>query len=166
MEVVRRHGAALALTVAAPVAVWFLIGQLREGNGADYIFRIPEMNRSLEVGLGLVALAAAMGGAVRLHRDGRLRRGGRWRVYLQSLSGGVLFAVGLRIVTAASAGANIGGGMAMFFGPPIALYLCNGARINARQIRETGSCDALDPPEIALIAAGLAGAVLMALDFR
>ncbi len=136
MEVDREHGAALAVVGAAPLAVWFLVGQLREGNGGDYIFRVPDMNRTAEVALGLFAAAVVASAAARLvgERDW-LIHAGWWRVYVRLLAAGILLALGARVVTAASVGANIGGGFVLYFGPLPVLYLLERARYEARLLR-------------------------------
>ena len=120
----RQQSAALTLVGAASLAVWFLIGQLREGNGADYILRVPELDRRIELALGLLSLSVAVVAADRVlgDRDWLVARGW-WRVYSRLLAAGVMVAVGGRVVTAASGGANIGGGFIMMFGPLPVIYL-------------------------------------------
>ena len=94
------------------------------------------MNRTVELGLGLVAAAVAVSAAVRLvgERDW-LVPAGWWRVYLRLLLAGLALAMGARVVTAASSGANIGGGLVLYLGPLPVLYLIERARYEARRLR-------------------------------
>ena len=135
--------AAVTVVGAASLAAWFLLGQLSENSGSDYIFRIPATNRTVEIIAGLTALSAAVWAGFRLSQHGRdwLIGDGWWRVYARLLAAGLLTAIGLRLVTAASNGANIGGGMVTLFGPLAVLYLLARARGEATLL---GSPD--EPP--------------------
>jgi hypothetical protein len=136
MTMRRPHGAAIVLVVAVPAAVWLLIGKLAEGSGTDYIYRVPNLNRHAEVAVGLVVSGVACGVGAILHRNARSwLRDGWWRVYGRVLIAGVAVAVGGRIVTAGSTGANIGGGGILMLGPLPVLYLLEGARVEARRLR-------------------------------
>ena len=131
------HRVAVVVTVATPLAVWFLIGQLAEGSGSDHIFRVPGLAREVEAVVGLAALSIVCGGLLSLWLGDRswLIGEGWWQVYGRLLLAGVLVAVGGRIVTAASSGANIGGGAIFMVGPLPVLYLLEGARVEARRLR-------------------------------
>jgi hypothetical protein len=154
----------LTLVGATPLAAWFLLGQLRERNGADYIFRVPEMNRSLEVVLGIVVLAVAGGAAGVLWRDRDwLIRGGWWRVYVRLLVAGVAVAAGARIVTAASGGANIGGGFILFFGPVPVLYLLERAVQEATHLRSPETPPGWRPSAFEWLVTGGGGIALKAI---
>ncbi len=156
------HGAAVTLVGAAPLATWLLIGQLREGNGVDFIFRMPEMNRTLEVsaGLGALSLAAGVGSWLSQHGRDWLSDEGWWRVYGRLLAAGLMVAVGARIVTAASMGANIGGGFALMFGPLPVFYLLLRARDEAVLLTSPSSPPGWRPPAVEWLLAGGSGVAL------
>jgi hypothetical protein len=139
----RWHLAATSLVGAATASVWLLIGQLVEQGGADYILRIPQLNRVVEVLLGLAAAAVAgMSARAVLRQRDLLITVGWWRVYGRLLLVGVLVASGGRIVTAAGTGANIGGGAVLLLGPFPLLYLVERTRLELRSItceRSAGS---------------------------
>ncbi|MDJ0952684.1 MAG: hypothetical protein QNJ81_03290 [Acidimicrobiia bacterium] len=149
MEVDREHGAALALVGAAPLAVWFLVRQLREENGVDYIIQVPRSSPAAELALGSVSLGVAIAAGVGVwHRRERLVSGGWWRVYGRLLLGGVSLALGARVVTAASVGANIGGGFVLMTGPALVLYLLRGAWLEWRWLRNRDGAGGWTPSAI------------------
>lgn len=153
---------ALTVVGAASLAAWFLIGQLSEGSGSDYIFRIPTTNRTVEIVVGLTALSAAVWAGIRLSEQGRdwLIGGGWWRVYARLLAAGLLTAIGLRLVTAASSGANIGGGMVMFLGPLPVLYLLTRARDEATLLGSPDAPPGWRPSAVEWLAMGGGGVAL------
>ncbi len=156
MEVDRGHGAALALVGAAPFAVWFLVGQIREWNGIDYIFRVTQLSRTVELALGSVSLGVVAIAAVAMwHTRDRLS-GGWWRVYVRLLVSGVLLALGARVVTAASVGANIGGGFILLAGLPLVLYLLRGALLERRRLRSPDGAVGWTPSAIEWLVLSLA----------
>lgn len=125
--------------VAVPVATWFLVGYLAEEGGTDHFFEVPQLDRPVEILLGtLAALIALIAGWGFL---GRFRSwlidDGWWRVYSRLLACGVFVAVGARIVTAGSGGANIGGGMLLVLGPLPLLYLLGRAREESVRLQST-----------------------------
>jgi hypothetical protein len=143
------HLAAVSLVGAATASVWFLIGQLAEQGGTDYLLRIPQLNRAVEVLLGLGA-AAVVGVSARvvLHRRDLLVRGGWWRVYGRLLLAGVLVASGGRIVTAAGTGANIGAGAVLLLGLFPLMYLLERTRFELRSITRRRSAGSSIPARL------------------
>lgn len=136
------HLSAASSVVASTLAVWFLVGQLAEEGGTDYIFRIPRLNRTIEIVLGFIAVATAItSAAVAGRRRDLLIEAGWWRVYGRLLLIGLVVASGLRIVTAASGGANIGGGMILYLYPIPLLYFVEHALREARALRGAGYPD-------------------------
>lgn len=138
---VAARGPAVAATVATPAAVWLLIGYLSEDGGTDHIVEIPQPPRWIEIGLGVAATVIAARAWSLLfgcHDDWLIRRGW-WRVCWRVVAAGLLVAVGGRIVTAGSVGANIGGGMIIMLGPLPLLYLLGRAREESVRLRGVAS---------------------------
>jgi hypothetical protein len=136
------HRAAHVAVGGSALAVWFLVGPLAEQGGTDYILRIPKLNRTVELALGLVAAGIALVSVAMVwRRRDLLVRAGWWRVYGRCSLAGIVIALSARIVSAASAGANVGGGIVMFGYPlPLAYSLEHAVR-EARAIRGGGYAD-------------------------
>lgn len=110
----------VVVAVAVLVATWWLIGPLDEPDGWLYILRPPNFPGHLEPAVGIAALGVV--GLASLwviigHRNGRLPRGWTTVAVLFAVAGFMSAGI-LRVVTAASYGANIGGGMLILFGSP------------------------------------------------
>ncbi len=117
--------ASIAMVLATPVLTWWLIGDVSEPGGADYIIRPPSIDPVLGALLGWGSLLIVVGASHILWRRSiplPIHKGW-WRVLARLLAAGVLFAAGARIITAATVGANIGGGGLMMIGPFVLLYL-------------------------------------------
>ena len=115
----------LMLIAATPVAAWWLIGDQSEaGPGADYY-----MVKPLDLGdsgsrhvVGAIALVIAIGGLVLVLRAGPIPQRRLWawhRALGLIVLAEVLVTAMYRTMTAGVIGANIGGGMALFFGSPV-----------------------------------------------
>jgi hypothetical protein len=136
----RWHLVAATAVGAAAVSTWLVVGRLAERGGTDYILRVPQMYRPAEVVLGAAAASVVIGAAAycwRNHRDSLVGEGW-WRVYGRLLGVCVIGALGVRIVTAASVGANIGGGMILLGYPIPLLYVVGHAVAELRALRGDG----------------------------
>ena len=127
--------AAVALVLATPVAIWFLVGDLSatQFDDLDYLWRAPVLPAPVELLLGalatLVALASATMLAVALRR-GQVRR--QWSATVVPLCGaGAVAGYAGRVVSAGGIGANIGGAMMIFLAGPLILALAAAAAWNA-----------------------------------
>lgn len=135
-ERTRYVAAAVAAVLAAPVATWTLLGDLSsEGfdeEELDYLFRAPAVPRTVELLAGVAALAVLVVSALVIGRAlhlGHLRR--PWLGTVVPLcAAGVVLGFGGRALTAGGIGANIGGGLFILFGLPLAGVLVAAAAIN------------------------------------
>ncbi len=121
---------------ASAVAVWLVVGDLRESgvSNPDYLLGPVEILLAVEVVAGAIAVAwlGAVGWWLWRYR-GDIDR--RWRgVAALSAAAGVVVGVAGRVVTAGVAGANIGGSIALVVAPPAALALLLTAALRARAI--------------------------------
>lgn len=121
----------VGLVAAGPVATWWLTGDLSEPGGYQRIVAPPELSERAALSTAVVSVAVLVASTtvvVAAWRDGQLdRRDGR--AALPVLAAGVLAAVGARVLTAETVGANIGGGMVLLAGPFVLLpLLVAGAR--------------------------------------
>jgi hypothetical protein len=132
--------AAAVLVAAAPVAAWGLMGQQNAAqlppSQLDYAFRPWDLPNGLDTALGAVALLLAGVGAALLVRD--TRRGSLdrrwWGVLAPLIVAGLLVGVGWRVLTAGVIGANIGAGLAIFFGGPVVAGLLLWALVRGVQL--------------------------------
>ena len=129
--------AAVAMSAAAPLATWMLVGDLSSDgfteDELDYIWRAPSVPWLLEAVIGAVALAVFVVSAVAVFHavlDGELPRNWLPTVVLPAVAG-VLLGFGARAVTAGVIGANIGGGLFMLLGLPFVAVLLIAAAANA-----------------------------------
>ncbi|GGX33521.1 hypothetical protein GCM10010383_74750 [Streptomyces lomondensis] len=121
--------AGAALVVGVPVAAWGLMGQQNyEGLPAselDYAFQPWDIGDGVAAVVGALALALAAAGATVLVRGAR--RGALdprwWGVLGPLVVVGLMAGVGWRILTAGGVGANIGAGLLIIFGTPVAAGL-------------------------------------------
>lgn len=132
--------AGAVLVVATPLATWWLVGDLSEDNiptrSRDYVMRAPDLPSAVVNGVGVLSLALVISSSVVLWhaiRYGQVDR--RWRqVLLLVMAVGVLVSAGFRVLTAGVGGANIGGGLVVLFGSPIAIVLLVVAWVRAAAI--------------------------------
>lgn len=136
--------AAAVLVTAAPIAAWGLMGQQNATqlppSQLDYAFRPWDMPHGLDTVLGAVSLLLAGAAAALLVRDTRRGRLDRrwWGVLAPLVVAGLLVGVGWRVMTAGVIGANIGAGLALFFGSPVVAglllwALVRGVRLMSRR---------------------------------
>ncbi|MEV0241297.1 hypothetical protein AB0I06_15380 [Streptomyces sp. NPDC050674] len=122
-------GAGVALVGGVPVAAWGLMGQQNydglPASELDYAFQpwdIADGVAAVAGGLALALAAAGAGVLVRASLRGALDR--RWWGVLGPLVVlGLMAGVGWRILTAGGIGANIGAGLLVIFGTPVAAGL-------------------------------------------
>jgi hypothetical protein len=121
--------AGAALVGGVPVAAWGLMGQQNyaglPASELDYAFQPWDIGDGVAAVAGGLGLVLAVAGAVVLVR-GSLRGAldGRWWGVLGPLVAlGLMAGVGWRILTAGGVGANIGAGLLIIFGTPIAAGL-------------------------------------------
>ncbi len=131
------------VAVSTPVAAWWLVGDQsfggRPGEELDYAFRAPDLSGWVTPVMGAIALAAGSLALMSLLFAARRREiDGRWRgvVTLLVVAGGLLAGIG-RVATAGVIGANIGAGLAIFFGVPLCVVLILVALLKIRQIRRS-----------------------------
>ncbi|AZK97711.1 MULTISPECIES: hypothetical protein [Streptomyces] len=131
-----------ALVFGAPLALWGLMGQQDDSTAAQSELTYAlEPIRALEgwaTGLGIVALLITGLSALYLVRatlSGALDPR-RWFVLLPLAAAGVVVAWSHRVLTAGTADANIGAGLAVFFGTPIAAGLLLAALIQTIRLRD------------------------------
>ena len=131
--------ASVALVTATPVATWWVVGDLSSKgfDDLDYMVRPPDIPPLVATLAGVVALAVVLASAtilgVALHRH-RIRR--VWSATVVPLCvAGVILGAGGRILTAGGIGANIGGGLFMFLGLPLAGLLMLAAALNTWDAR-------------------------------
>jgi hypothetical protein len=114
--------------VATFIASWWLIGDQSEAAigpyQLDYIVQAPDVPDAAVAGVGVVCLvvtiAIALTLIVRHTRSGARRE---LRIVAALAAAGFVLAGIARVETAGSHGANIGGGLAVFFGGPIVVFL-------------------------------------------
>jgi hypothetical protein len=130
---------AVGLIIAAPLVAWWLIGPLEEktprAGDLDYIVRAPDAPSWLTPTVGFVSLAVVTAALLNLVRRGNRERNRRWLpVVVPLVIAGVALAGIGRLVTAGADGANIGGGLALFYGLPVVAVLVGVAILRARRV--------------------------------
>ena len=111
---------------AVPVVVWWLVGDLSriEPGGSDQIISFRGFDQGVEMAVGVVALVVLTVASLVLWISCARRLDRGWFGLLARLvAAGALLAVLVRIATAKTSGANIGGGMILFGGIFVWLYL-------------------------------------------
>ncbi len=126
--------ASATLVLAFPIAAWWIIGDLSESETSDdQLVRPPDIPNAVENAIGGAAVVTYLVAAtvvLMAWRTGEVHSGW-WRVLAMLLAAGALMAVGGRILTARTDGANIGGGFVMFYGLPAIVALLGGAALMA-----------------------------------
>lgn len=131
------YAASTASVVAMPFVAWWLIGDLSEPGGTDYLFKPPHLSTASEtaVGGGLMVLLLISTWMLWTRHKAWLVEDGWWKVLIRLMLAGTLVGGGFRLLTLAGGGANIGGGMVIMIGPPVLLHLGIGARAEAIRLR-------------------------------
>ena len=119
--------ATLALISASAVLTWWAVGDLSYtgpsslGTQQDYLIHPLNLGSGAEKLLGAVSVAVVVvAGAALLRTGSAPRRDRRWlAVLLPLLVTGIFVGGGWRVVTSGGVGANIGGGLLIFFGGPL-----------------------------------------------
>lgn len=133
----------VAIVVAAPIVVWWLLPDMSAEGGTDHIVEPPDIPDAVRLTIGLGASAMlVVGGAVVFSPTGRtLRRPGDAPTVIPLMLGGAYVGFTYRAATAAVIGANIGGGMFIMAGmilvPTLVLYSTVTAAVNAWRRRRT-----------------------------
>jgi hypothetical protein len=121
--------AGAALVLGVPVAAWGLMGQQNydglPASELDYAYQPWDIGDGVAVGVGGLALVLAGIGAAVLVRGARRGAVDRrwWGVLGPLVVVGLMAGVGWRILTAGVVGANIGAGLLLIFGTPVAAGL-------------------------------------------
>ncbi len=119
--------AVVAIVLATPLAVWWVVGDVSEVTGpyADYLFEPPSISTAAETSLGVAAVLAVAASAATLMWAHRRQNFSRRRVLSVGclLLVGVIAGYGYRVLTAGVSGANIGGGLVLFFGSAMIIGL-------------------------------------------
>lgn len=140
----RRSGlvARVVLLSASPVVAWWLVGDLSEGADAeDYLFKGPELSKTQQLRLGLlaavlfVAAAAVLGALLRQRRVSWVEL----RSALPLLLAAFFCGFAWRVVTARVGGANIGGGILLMVAPIFLIGMIAWSWILARISRNSAS---------------------------
>lgn len=121
--------AALVSLPAAALASAWLIGDLSfqgEAVELDYAVRPIAVPQGVEVAAGVAGLVLLALSVAVVRRVPRL-----WPVLACLVAAGLLAGVAYRVVTAGVIGANIGAGLAFFFGGPLVLLLLLAAAVLA-----------------------------------
>lgn len=132
--------AALAAVIAAMAATVAVTPEFRERGGTDVILDAPHL--ALPVRVTLLAISAATAVAIFRSLPSRSANSATRRVTIEviavSVAVGVLAGLGYRLVTAKSAGANIGGGLVLLASPIGALVFVGYLGVRLRAMRESG----------------------------
>lgn len=115
--------------------------ELREVGGTDVIFKGPHLGtvaRGLLLAIGVAAAGLIVWAFVSENLSSVLRRRAL-EVTAVSVGVGVLAGLGYRLVTARSAGANIGGGLVILASPIVALLFLGYVAARLRGMRRAGA---------------------------
>jgi hypothetical protein len=121
--------AGATLVLGVPVAAWGLMGQQNydglPASELDYAYQPWGIGDGVAAGVGGLALVLAAVGAAVLVRGARRGAMDRrwWGVVGPLVVVGLMAGVGWRILTAGGIGANIGAGLLIIFGTPVAAGL-------------------------------------------
>ncbi|MEU4775224.1 hypothetical protein [Micromonospora sp. NPDC023644] len=139
---------ALTLVLCAPVAAWWLIGDLTgdearqlaaEGVELDYAVRPVSLGTAGDRVVGVLAcVGVVLALAWLLRATARRRLDARWWWVLVPLVGaGVLLGLAWRVLTAGGIGANIGAGLVVIAGGPTLAVLLTVAAVAALRMRRS-----------------------------
>ena len=131
--------ASLAGLVAGVTATVAVTPELSEAGGTDVIVEAPHLGtfgRGVIFAIGVAAVSLVVW-AFASETDSGVRRGAI-EVTAVSVGVGVLAGLGYRIVTAKSAGANIGGGIVLLASPVAALLFVGYVATRVRGMRASG----------------------------
>lgn len=154
--------ATLALISASAVVTWWAVGDLSYtgpsslGTQQDYL--IHPLNLASGAGklLGAVSVAVVVvAGAALLRTGSAPRRDRRWlAVLLPLLVTGIFVGGGWRVVASGGVGANIGGGLLIFFGGPLVVAVLVWSLIYSWRLltRERGANQFVAAPEHSITA--------------
>ncbi|MGD9792393.1 MAG: hypothetical protein AB7V43_02830 [Acidimicrobiia bacterium] len=132
---VGQWAAALMVVLSSPGATYWMVGdqssRVEPGVQLDYSMRPPDWSPSAIAATGIVSLIAFVIGAIHLAFEVRRHRlDGRWLLVNMILASiGFVWAGAYRVMTAGVIGANIGGGLAILFGPPVTVFLLAAAGV-------------------------------------
>jgi hypothetical protein len=126
----------ILLILAAPVAIWYVVGDLSTSPlppaESDYLVRPPRIFPWVENSAGILALVLIVVCALVLYQN--LKRGlvspRGWLVLALLLPAGLIVGLTGRVVTAGVIEANIGGGLMIMFALPVAGMLILAAFIS------------------------------------
>lgn len=126
----------LIAAVAVAIATWWIIGLVDSSSGPDYLLRPPSIRHEAEVAAGVTALVivGVVGIWAVVQNRRRPIRAGWWMVACLLMLAGFITGCGYRVITSGGHGANIGGGMAIFFGGPLVLISLIGATMRSRSL--------------------------------
>ncbi len=123
-------GLLLALSVA--VVVWWLVGPMTiDLPDPDVAVRAPELGATVERVIGLAALVVAVMSSFLLLRSGSAIDRRWWPVLAVLLLTAAFLAYGWRVLTAEVIGANIGAGLFLLVGLPLAAIALIGVVVRA-----------------------------------
>ncbi|MER7458807.1 hypothetical protein [Micromonospora sp. NPDC126480] len=136
----------LLLVLAAPVAVWWLVGDLTndearrladEGVVLDYVVRPVSLGPVGDRFVGVVACGVAVAALAVLVRATAVRRlDPRWWAVLAPLvAAGALVGFAGRVLTAGGIGANVGAGLVALIGGPVLVVLLAVAAVAGWRLR-------------------------------
>lgn len=143
--------AAVVLVLVSPATAWWMTGPVANNevgpaavsnpDDYDYMVRGPEISPWVENVVGGTALVLVVLAVLGLAAEARRGRwDGRWWMPAgAAVAAGVIVGLTARVVTAPVIGANIGGGMMILFGLPLAFGLLVGSAVWSVRILVTTS---------------------------
>ena len=131
----------IGLVITAPVAAWWLIGDLSSaeaiagGIELDYAHRAVTFGAGADQAIGVLACIVVAGTVAVLLWAAVTRRldPGWWLMVLPLVAAGCLASYLWRVSTAGVIGANIGAGLMTFLGGPVAVALLAFAAVMGRR---------------------------------
>jgi hypothetical protein len=114
----------VAPLLASALLAWWLIGDMSERGGYQPILPLPSSGEAAALAgvTGVLVALAFLRELWSIRRTGRVPGDAR-RLSAAGLALGTLTAFALRVLSAKTAGANIGGGIVMIYGPVLAVPL-------------------------------------------
>jgi hypothetical protein len=133
------RAATAGLILASPVAAWWLVGDLSErgADDRDRMVRPVELPPVIETLAGVVAVLAVLAALVVVVLAWYRRRLPEWwaGAVVPVCVAGAIVGAGWRVLTASTIGANIGGGMVLLIGLPLAAVLVFAGAMHADRRR-------------------------------